>query len=224
MEERWLTVAYCAHGLFCGCKNPKKHLEKCLTDAIADAGGDPQGDGGTGGGDASFDIGIDALLAAAAQSGEATEPKDSKQPSEIPAPYHVPSNPGNGTTTGYKTPPRDGGDGEGVPTPWTKNRERAIIRLRRRERYLKHEQWILSRRRDAEKKTAQAKQATTPQAPPAGGKENEDTVIDKYRNLADPSLNVTGHMEKFMQLHIQNIQEIRAKNAKKSLNKLYFSD
>ncbi|ADL27737.1 ORF3 protein [Porcine torque teno virus 2] len=186
MEERWLTVAYCAHGLFCGCKDPKKHLEKCLTDAIADAEGDRHEDGGTGGGDATFDIGIDALLAAAAQ--------------------------------------RDGGDGEGVPTPWTKNRERAIIRLRRRERYLKHEQWILSRRRDAEKKTAQAKQATTPQAPPAGGKENENTVIDKYRNLADPSLNVTGHMEKFMQLHIQNIQEIRAKNAKKSLNKLYFSD
>nr|AEB34315.1 ORF2 [Torque teno sus virus 1b] len=67
MEERWLTVAYCAHGLFCSCKDPKKHLEKCLTDAIADAEGDPQGDGGTGGGDATFDIGIDALLAAAAQ-------------------------------------------------------------------------------------------------------------------------------------------------------------
>nr|AEB34419.1 ORF2 [Torque teno sus virus 1b]AEB34635.1 ORF2 [Torque teno sus virus 1b] len=67
MEERWLTVAYCAHGLFCGCKDPKKHLEKCLTDAIADAGGDPPEDGGTGGGDATFDIGIDALLAAAAQ-------------------------------------------------------------------------------------------------------------------------------------------------------------
>nr|AEB34279.1 ORF2 [Torque teno sus virus 1b]AEZ56993.1 ORF2 [Torque teno sus virus 1b] len=67
MEERWLTVAYCAHGLFCDCKNPKKHLEKCLTDAIADAEGDQQEDGGTGGGDATFDIGIDALLAAAAQ-------------------------------------------------------------------------------------------------------------------------------------------------------------
>nr|AEB34277.1 ORF2 [Torque teno sus virus 1b] len=67
MEERWLTVAYCAHGLFCGCKDPKKHLEKCLTDAIADAEEDRHGDGGTGGGDATFDIGIDALLAAAAQ-------------------------------------------------------------------------------------------------------------------------------------------------------------
>nr|ADD46853.1 ORF2/2 protein [Torque teno sus virus 1b] len=106
MEERWLTVAYCAHGLFCDCKNPKKHLEKCLTDAIADAEGDRHGDGGTGGGDATFDIGIDALLAAAAQSGEDMAPKDLKQPSEIPAPYHVPLNPGNGTTTGYKTPPR----------------------------------------------------------------------------------------------------------------------
>nr|QSV11196.1 ORF2 [Torque teno sus virus 1b] len=67
MEERWLTVAYCAHGLFCGCKGPKKHLEKRLTDATADAEGDRQDDGGTGGGDATFDIGIDALLAAAAQ-------------------------------------------------------------------------------------------------------------------------------------------------------------
>nr|QDH12587.1 ORF2 [Torque teno sus virus 1b] len=67
MEERWLTVACCAHGLFCDCKDPKKHLEKCLTDAIADAEGDRQEDGGTGGGDATLDIGIDALLAAAAQ-------------------------------------------------------------------------------------------------------------------------------------------------------------
>nr|AEB34685.1 ORF2 [Torque teno sus virus 1b] len=67
MEERWLTVAYCAHGLFCACKDPKKHLEKCLTDAIADAEGDRGEDGGHTGGDATFDIGIDALLAAAAQ-------------------------------------------------------------------------------------------------------------------------------------------------------------
>nr|ADN28591.1 ORF2 [Torque teno sus virus 1b] len=67
MEERWLTVAYCAHGLFCHCKDPKKHLEKCLTDAIADAEGDRGGDGGHTDGDATFDIGIDALLAAAAQ-------------------------------------------------------------------------------------------------------------------------------------------------------------
>nr|AEB34749.1 ORF2 [Torque teno sus virus 1b]AEB34751.1 ORF2 [Torque teno sus virus 1b] len=65
MEERWLTVAYCAHGLFCDCKEPKKHLEKCLTDAIEDAGGDLHGDGGTGDGPATFDIGIDALIAAA---------------------------------------------------------------------------------------------------------------------------------------------------------------
>nr|ALD62449.1 ORF2 protein [Torque teno sus virus 1b]ARA91701.1 ORF2 [Torque teno sus virus k2a] len=65
MEERWLTVAYCAHGLFCACKDPKKHLEKCLTDAIADAEGDQQGDGGTGDGGATFELGIDALLAAA---------------------------------------------------------------------------------------------------------------------------------------------------------------
>nr|AEB34693.1 ORF2 [Torque teno sus virus 1b]AEB34695.1 ORF2 [Torque teno sus virus 1b]AEB34697.1 ORF2 [Torque teno sus virus 1b] len=67
MEERWLTVAYCAHGLFCGCKDPKKHLEKCLTDAIADAEDTRRGDGGEGDGDVGFDIGIDALLAAAAQ-------------------------------------------------------------------------------------------------------------------------------------------------------------
>nr|AFU91873.1 ORF2 [Torque teno sus virus 1b] len=67
MEERWLTVAYCAHGLFCGGKNPKKLLEKCLTDAIADAEESRQEDGGPGGGNATFDIGIDALLAAAAQ-------------------------------------------------------------------------------------------------------------------------------------------------------------
>nr|AYG96538.1 ORF2 [Torque teno sus virus k2a] len=67
MEERWLTVAYCAHGLFCGCKNPKKHLEKCLTDAIAAAEDTGQEDGGGGDGDVGFDIGIDALLAAAAQ-------------------------------------------------------------------------------------------------------------------------------------------------------------
>nr|AFU91841.1 ORF2 [Torque teno sus virus 1b] len=65
MEERWLTVAYCAHGLFCGCKEPKKHLEKCLSDAIGDAGGDPHGDGGDDTGPATFDIGIDALIAAA---------------------------------------------------------------------------------------------------------------------------------------------------------------
>nr|AWV82698.1 ORF2 [Torque teno sus virus 1b] len=69
MEEKWLTVAYCAPGLFCGCKKPKKHLEKCLSNAIADAEGDPQENGGTGGGDATFYIGIDALLAAAAPIG-----------------------------------------------------------------------------------------------------------------------------------------------------------
>nr|AFV66271.1 ORF2/2 [Torque teno sus virus 1b] len=106
MEERWLTVAYCAHGLFCGCKDPKKHLEKCLTDAIADAEGGRQEDGGTGGGDATFDIGIDALLAAAAQSGEDMAQKDLKQPSGTPAPYPAPSNPGTASTAGYKTPPR----------------------------------------------------------------------------------------------------------------------
>nr|AEB34723.1 ORF2 [Torque teno sus virus 1b]QIC35156.1 ORF2 [Torque teno sus virus k2a]AEB34725.1 ORF2 [Torque teno sus virus 1b]AEB34729.1 ORF2 [Torque teno sus virus 1b]AEB34731.1 ORF2 [Torque teno sus virus 1b] len=65
MEERWLTVAYCAHGLFCDCKNPKKHLEKCLTDAIAAAEEGPHAGGGDGDGSATFDIGIDALLAAA---------------------------------------------------------------------------------------------------------------------------------------------------------------
>nr|AXV43508.1 ORF2 [Torque teno sus virus k2a] len=65
MEERWLTVAYCAHGLFCDCKEPKKHLEKCLTDAIADAEGDRHGEGEGGSGDVTFDIGIDALIAAA---------------------------------------------------------------------------------------------------------------------------------------------------------------
>nr|ARA91692.1 ORF2 [Torque teno sus virus k2a] len=65
MEERWLTVAYCAHGLFCDCKEPKKHLEKCLTDAIADAEGDRHGGGEGGSGDVTFDIGIDALIAAA---------------------------------------------------------------------------------------------------------------------------------------------------------------
>nr|AEB34743.1 ORF2 [Torque teno sus virus 1b] len=65
MEERWLTVAYCAHGLFCDCKNPKNHLEKCLSDAIAAAEGGPPAGGGDGDGGATFDIGIDALLAAA---------------------------------------------------------------------------------------------------------------------------------------------------------------
>nr|AEB34541.1 ORF2 [Torque teno sus virus 1b] len=67
MEERWVTVGYCAQGLFCDGKDPKKHLEKCVTDAIAEAEGDGQEDGGTGGGDVTFDIGIDVLLAAAAQ-------------------------------------------------------------------------------------------------------------------------------------------------------------
>nr|ARA91686.1 ORF2 [Torque teno sus virus k2a] len=65
MEERWLTVAYAAHGLFCACSKPKDHLEKCLSTAIADAEGGPPGDGGEGGSSATFDIGIDALLAAA---------------------------------------------------------------------------------------------------------------------------------------------------------------
>nr|ADN28668.1 ORF2/2 [Torque teno sus virus 1b] len=107
MEGRWLTVAYCAHGLFCNCKDPKKHLEKCLSDAIADAGGDPQGDGGTGDGGATFDIGIDALLAAADTiSGEDTAPKDSKQTSVTPAPYPAPSNKETPALPGYKTPPR----------------------------------------------------------------------------------------------------------------------
>nr|AEB34733.1 ORF2 [Torque teno sus virus 1b] len=65
MEERWLTVTYCAHGLFCVCKNPKKHLEKCLTDTIAAAEEGPHADGGDGDGGATFYIGIDPLLPAA---------------------------------------------------------------------------------------------------------------------------------------------------------------
>nr|AFU91849.1 ORF2 [Torque teno sus virus 1b] len=67
MEKRWVRVAYCAPGLFCGCKDPKKNLEKCLTNAFSDPEGDRQENGGTGGGDPTFDIGIYALLAAAAQ-------------------------------------------------------------------------------------------------------------------------------------------------------------
>nr|ARA91704.1 ORF2 [Torque teno sus virus k2a] len=64
MEERWLTVAYAAHGLFCSCSKPKDHLEQCLTTAVADAEGRHGGDAG-GSGDVTFDIGIDALIAAA---------------------------------------------------------------------------------------------------------------------------------------------------------------
>nr|ALD62441.1 ORF2 protein [Torque teno sus virus 1b] len=65
MEERWLTVAFAAHGLFCTCSKPKDHLEKCLTTAVADAEGGRRGDGEGDDGTATFDIGIDALLAAA---------------------------------------------------------------------------------------------------------------------------------------------------------------
>nr|QNJ57193.1 ORF2 [Torque teno sus virus k2a] len=64
MEERWLTVAYAAHGLFCTCSKPKDHLEQCLSTAVADAEGRRGGDAG-GSGDVTFDIGIDALIAAA---------------------------------------------------------------------------------------------------------------------------------------------------------------
>nr|AFU91869.1 ORF2 [Torque teno sus virus 1b] len=67
MEKKGLTVAYCPPGLFCGGKNPKKLLEKCLTNPIPNPKGTQQEEGGPGGGDATFDIGIDALLAAAAQ-------------------------------------------------------------------------------------------------------------------------------------------------------------
>nr|AFU91831.1 ORF2 [Torque teno sus virus 1b] len=62
MEKKWLTVAYCPHGLFCGCKNPKKHLEKCLTNPFANPKGNRPENGGTGGGNPTFDIGIDPLL------------------------------------------------------------------------------------------------------------------------------------------------------------------
>nr|AYG96523.1 ORF2 [Torque teno sus virus k2a] len=65
MEERWLTVPYCAHGLFCDCKNPKNHLEKCLSNAIAAAEGGPPAGGGNGYGRSTFDIGIHGLRAAA---------------------------------------------------------------------------------------------------------------------------------------------------------------
>nr|AFU91861.1 ORF2 [Torque teno sus virus 1b] len=67
MEKKWLTVAYGPHGLFCGGKNPKKHLEKCLTNPFENAKGDQQEDGGTEGGDATFNIGINALFAAPPQ-------------------------------------------------------------------------------------------------------------------------------------------------------------
>nr|ADN28652.1 ORF2/2 [Torque teno sus virus 1b] len=107
MEERWLTVAYCAHGLFCDCKEPKKHLEKCLTDAIEDAGGDPHGDGGTGDGPVTFDIGIDALIAAAdAISGEDTAQKPLKQASGTPAPFSAPTAPETLPNLPCVTPPR----------------------------------------------------------------------------------------------------------------------
>nr|ADN28664.1 ORF2/2 [Torque teno sus virus 1b] len=107
MEERWLTVAYCAHGLFCDCKEPKKHLEKCLSDAIADAGGDPHGDGGEGDGGATFDIGIDALLAAAdITSGADTGQNNSKPASETPAPFPAPTVPEIHPNLPCATPPR----------------------------------------------------------------------------------------------------------------------
>nr|AFU91839.1 ORF2 [Torque teno sus virus 1b] len=65
MEKRWLTVPYCAHGLFCGCKKPKKNLEKCLSNTIKDTGGNPHGDGGDNPGPTTFDIGFDPLIPAA---------------------------------------------------------------------------------------------------------------------------------------------------------------
>nr|ARA91684.1 ORF3 [Torque teno sus virus k2a] len=111
MEERWLTVAYAAHGLFCNCNKPKDHLEQCLTTAVGDAE-DRQGGGAGGSGDVTFDIGIDALIAAAdirmylLSSGEAMEPKDSKQTSGTPVTYPAPINPGTQLLQGFKTPPR----------------------------------------------------------------------------------------------------------------------
>nr|AVP71960.1 ORF2 protein [Torque teno sus virus 1b] len=67
MEKKGLTVPYGPPGLFGDGKNPKKLLEKCLTNAFANPEGNRQDEGDPEGGDATFNFGFDPLLAAPAQ-------------------------------------------------------------------------------------------------------------------------------------------------------------
>ncbi|AFU64573.1 ORF3 [Torque teno sus virus k2b] len=103
---RWLDICRLSHHLFCPCKNWKGHLQLCLrSEDVAGDGGDTHATAV-----ADFDLGGIEDLIAAAESGEATERSDLKQPLETPKPFPAqtfltqapaPSEPGSETLSRY---------------------------------------------------------------------------------------------------------------------------